>query len=168
VTPAEAKPFALEIVHQEPNYLLSTWGNVAITAWGTQGTAPLVARHAQCLAELARRYPEGFSSLHLIGKQAPLPTPEARAKLSEILEQYHATLACVGVVLEGSGFWASAIRSFILGLRLLGPRRVDLEVRSRIVDIAGWLPLPHRERTGRAIDARELENVLTQVRARAW
>ena len=164
----DGKPFALEIVHQESCYVLGTWGNVAITVWGTQGTGPLVDRHAGCLAELALRYPGGFSSLHITGRQAPLPTPEARAKLSEILEQYQHSLACVGVVLEGSGFWASAIRSFIVGLRLLGPRAVDLQVRASIAEVANWLPAPHRERTGFEIDGRELDRVLRQARALAW
>jgi hypothetical protein len=95
----------------------------------------------------------------------PLPEPAVRERFSELLGKNPKTLACVGVLLEGRGFWASAIRSFLLGLRVVSPRSVQMQAFSTSREVASWLTEPHATRTGVRIAAQELELVLDRSRA---
>ncbi|HEX7670175.1 MAG TPA: hypothetical protein VF395_11350 [Polyangiaceae bacterium] len=72
-------------------------------------------------------HPEGGSFIQVIAKSPPLPTAAACEKLIHHMRRYSGQLACIGTVLEGTGFSASALRSFLVGLRIVVPRTFEIE-----------------------------------------
>jgi hypothetical protein len=79
------------------------------------------------------------------------------------MRDYADQIGCVAVVLGGGGFWASALQSFITGMRLVAPRSYDLRVHEHTDEVASWLPAVHHKRTNVMVDPHELRTVLRTV-----
>ena len=146
----------LEILHRGEGCVFATFRNVLIATWTIQSTGPLAKKLGDVSAAFTRAHPEGFSTIHVIAKKPPLPTTEAREEFAALTRQYAKQLACVGTVLEGSGFWASAVRSMVVGIRLLAAQPFEMQVYSSIEELAAWLPGPHGGKTGVKLDPSEL------------
>lgn len=140
------------------------WRNVQIASWTTQGTVALIEQLAEQSARFHKKHPEGVSVVHVISKGPALPDTETRERLSTLLQAHSASLACVGVVLDGRGFWASAVRGFLVGLRLVAPRTFAMQVFSTPEQVAEWLPGPHFERTKVRLEPEELIKAIEAVR----
>jgi hypothetical protein len=80
-----------------------TWRNILITCWSKQATGPAVQRLTRLRESMATQHPEGVSAIYLIGDQAGLPTPEARAGVRELMARFSGQRACLAVVVEGEG-----------------------------------------------------------------
>lgn len=154
------------VFYQTEGCVFAGWHNVLIAIWTTQGTGPLAQKLGEYARPFSKAHPEGFSNVHIIGKKPPLPTSEAREKLLSLMSDFADNVACIGTVLEGSGFWASAVRSFIVGLRLVAPRTFEMQTYASVPELIKWLVPPHAARTGVALDPVELERVLASLRGR--
>ena len=95
---------------QAGQFAFYLWQNVTIIVWQAQATGPAVARLTAASLPVAASHAEGISSVHIIRQGVGMPTQEARLGLVESATQVGDRLACVGVVLLGAGFWASALR----------------------------------------------------------
>jgi hypothetical protein len=163
--PSEASPPPV-IVYETEGCVMATWRNLAIAVWGTQGTVALAKKLDLMSADFIKVHPEGVSSVNFITKRAPLPDAAAREEFSKITGRYAANVACVGTVLDGSGFWVSAMQSFLTGLHLFSRRPFKTHYCLTIGELARWLPAPHEARTGVSIAAAEFEQVLDSLRMR--
>jgi len=138
--------------------------NLQIASWTAQGTIALVEQLAEHSTRFHQRHPEGVSVVHLISKGPALPDAPTRERLKTLLEGNTKTLACVAIILDGRGFWASAVRSFLVGLRLVAPRTFVMQVFSTPEEVAAWLPEQHLRRTGVRIDASEVLQAIHALR----
>ncbi|HVW25426.1 MAG TPA: hypothetical protein VHC69_08645 [Polyangiaceae bacterium] len=141
--------------------------NLQIASWTAQGTIALVELLAEHSTRFHRRHPEGVSVVHVISKGPALPDAPTRERLKTLLEGNTKTLACVAIILDGRGFWASAVRSFLVGLRLVSPRTFVMQVFSTPEEVAAWLPEQHLQRTGVRIDAPDLLQAIEAVRTQS-
>jgi hypothetical protein len=162
VVPARSSELAL--LAREPHvYAFYRWQNVAINAWATQPSAAGV----DVLTKLTERSlldcPEGIASIHWIESGAGLPTPEARVRLGELARRYDKHLLCVGVLLGGDGFWASAIRSALSGIVLLAPRGYTLRFYGEVPALSRFVAEQMRQRTGKAPDSARLSQVVEEA-----
>jgi hypothetical protein len=148
-------------------FVMGTWKNVAIHVWTKRATLPLVDKLEALSASFVAMHPEGISSIHIIAKNAPLPSGEVRDRFLEVANRFAKQLACIGHVVEGSGFWASALQSFLTGLHWLSRRTFEFRICSSISAVAYWLPELHAQRTGVTFEGGELEQAVEQVRRRA-
>lgn len=163
--PSEPDPSPeTNLLYEAKGCLFGTWKNVIVAIWTTQATGPLVSVLSEITIEFSKAHPERFSLVHVIGRGPPLPTAEARDLFVRETRKHSKDLACVGTVLEGSGFWASAVRSFIVGIRFVVPRTFDIQTYASIAEVAAWLPAPHAAKTGVTIDRREFERALLALR----
>lgn len=180
IVPASAKPSEpsrastapastpLEPAHlyfTAPGCVMATWNNISLVIWGTQATLPLVERLTALSNELVRQHPR-LSSVHVILDQAPLPSGEARAKLTKLTERFDPNLACVLTVILGSGFWNSAMRGFITGLHWIVSPRYKVLTCGTVKEGATWFAPLHTEHTGLAVDSAQLEQVIEQLLGR--
>src|SRR3954469_18589850 len=113
---ARAKPNAAfdpaRIVEIDPGTCCTgAWANVTLTRWISRGTVSAVERVGRVGAEVRAQFPMGTSAVHLICEGAGMPSPEVREALVKLMNDKADRRACLGVVVGGSGFWASAIRS---------------------------------------------------------
>jgi hypothetical protein len=139
--------------------------NIMIACWSKGGTGPAVQRVAEQRARMDKQHPEGVSVVYLIANDAGLPTAEARAGVRQLIERYRHQRACLAVVVQGEGFWASGMRAVITGVRMLVPGQLAMRVYGRVEEVVAWLPAQHQSATGVVVAPEELLPVLTRLMA---
>ncbi|MEY4580722.1 MAG: hypothetical protein RL701_5425 [Pseudomonadota bacterium] len=160
------RPQRASLLDVDPGrFRYSAWRNVTIGVWTNQATAEAAQRILRISKFMAREHPSGHSSVVFVLDGAPAPTPEANVALGKLYDTKFSDLACMAIVVEGGGFWASRIRSTITGLLISSPEAVvQMRVSDSIQGVVDWLPFAHSKRTGIAITAAELKAALTATR----
>jgi hypothetical protein len=149
------------VLDSEPGaFLFGGWKNLFIGVWESQATLSAVERMVKASESVRERHATGHSTIHIVAQGAALPTAEVRAHLVRALNDRAEQIACVSVVVGGTGFWTSALRSFVTGLRWLAPRSFDFRLSGSVQEVARWLPVEHNKRTGIDIDSKRLIQVL--------
>jgi len=123
----------------------------------------------QCLEQLLDRQSANrtkpVSALHVVHERVGLPNAEVRGALISLLEAYARTMGCVGVALLGTGFWASAMRSALTGIRMIVPMgALPMRFVQGVDEVVPWLCATHQERTGQALNPASIHFALTQLR----
>ncbi len=154
------------IIYDANGLTFATWHNLQFVVWSAQGTLERCAKLEELSAVAVQAHPEGSSSVHVVIQNTPLPEAAARAKLAELTKRFAPQVACIGTVLEGSGFIVSALQSFIISIHALSNRPFKTRTCDSIAEIAKWLPPPHAKRTSVLTDSADLEYALNSVRAR--
>lgn len=144
----------LRLAAEPGRYGFYRWQHVAINLWASQPTAAAIAVLSELTERSLDECPRGIASIHWLEEGVALPTPEARVALSELAKRYERHVLCVGVLLAGSGFWASATRSALTGIMLLAPRTFFLRFFSEPDELALYIQRELNQR-GRAISGEE-------------
>jgi hypothetical protein len=166
--PAGALSKSVSVLRIEPRiYYYSEWQNLTLAVWVGQATGAAARSLGGISREMIARHPQGHSSIVFILDKLPAPTPEAREVLDKV---FHARndLSCVAVVIEGSGFWASGMRSLMGNTHraVSGATSTVLRLNTTIDEVVEWLPAEHLRRTGVELEPEELRRVLHDVRER--
>lgn len=139
-------------------------GNLTIIVWHSKPGADAVERLRQVSERRRRQHPHGVSAVHLIKGHFELPDSATRDVFVRLIKEGEGTLAAVAVVIPAAGFWASAVRSLITGLRVLSRGTFDMGLHNTVDDVVKWLPARHA-RTGVTLDPEWLERALSQADA---
>jgi hypothetical protein len=154
----------LVLLHTEPGqHAFYTWHNIMITCWSQRATGPAIEKVAHYRELMDREHPEGVSVIYLIADQAGLPTPEARAGVKELMARFSKKRACLAILIQGEGFWASAMRAVITGVRMLVPLNFPMQIFGGAKELVGWLPAHHARQTGVYVAPAELDVVLERL-----
>jgi hypothetical protein len=152
---------AFQLLDSEPNgFVFGSWKNVLIAIWKGQATAARVERLKRAIEVMSEHTPGYRSNVHVILEGAALPTAEARASLVALMKRNRDALAAVVIVVSGTGFWSSALRSAMTGLRVLAPTSFGFQVAATIDHVVNWLPAVHERSCGVKLDPEELGDVL--------
>ena len=140
------------------------WRNVLVVSWSGKAT-PEAARSLGPLVEklMPRVAAEQLSFIHMVPNNLPMPEADTRDALLELSRTYTQLTACVAVIIAGGGFWASAIRGFVTGIRVIAPREFDLRMHKSIAELLTWFPDEHARRTSVQLDPNELIAQLERV-----
>lgn len=138
----------VEIVYQDDEHLIATFQNVIVTVWGTRSTVATIEHLDSAAHQLWARHPTGISSLHLILHSEGMPDGAARAALNKLTDVHAPHLACVATLVQGSGFWASAMRGLLTSLHFLVRRPFKARICASLEEMASWLVEPHARMTG--------------------
>jgi hypothetical protein len=154
---------ALELAGEYPGVVvISTWKNLRICSWTGGATGPAAETLAQVMDKL--KLPDQRSSwVHLIKDGLPLPDSGARSNFSRLMKEHHNEFACVAIVVGGSGFWASAMRNAMIGLRVLAPGGFDFRLHGTPAEVITWLPEAHTRRTGVELSPELLSRLIAQA-----
>jgi hypothetical protein len=146
---------------------VTRWKNVVIVAWLGRPTA-VATRELGTISGriLGVLGDQKLSYVHLIPLEVHLPDSETRAALHDITRDYGQYTACVGVIVRGSGFWASALRSLVTSVKVIAPRSVDIRIHADIAELLTWFPAEHAQRTGVTLEPADFVKTLSE--ARAW
>jgi hypothetical protein len=160
-------PSSLVELRLEPGvYHYSAWQGISIGVWVGQATLPAVRGILEFGQELRRRYPNGHSSIIFILDKVAAPTPDARELLARLMNA-QSSLSCSAVILEGSGFWASGIRSMIGNTHRTASSNVLLRVGTSLDEVLPWFPAEHARLTGIQVDPEELRAMLLHLREKS-
>ena len=133
------------------------WKNILIVTWFGKATAEAAEALGPVFSDAyTRTGSDKLSFIHVVANNLSLPDGETRQAILELAQAFENRIACVGVVVRGSGFWASAIRSFITGIRVMLPRAFDLRMHAEISELAEWFPEEHARKTGMKLESSEL------------
>jgi hypothetical protein len=156
---------SIVIVGEMPGvHRIWAWQNVVVIVWSGKPSAEAAYMLGPITEQLiARTGAQQLSHVHIVPKKVELPDAATRAAFIDLTQKYGAQTACVGAILDGGGFWASAIRGFITGIRVLAPRTIDLRIHTEMSELAEWFPEEHARRTGVRIEAAELLRQLEYV-----
>ena len=136
-----------------------SWKNVFVTNWLLEATIPAIDRMLAALAAMPRIAAKR-SDIYVIAEGARLPEAAVRSYFIDAIKHSEHELACVAVVVEGSGFWASAVRSFVTGLHWLAPRSFDFRLHSSTDEVLERFPAVHEQLTGVRLDPYRLQRIL--------
>jgi hypothetical protein len=128
-----------------------------------QGNTASAQAALRAAKEMATRYPNRHSTVNFVLDGLPAPAPEAMPLFTRAIAQ-RSDLACAAFILEGSGFWASGLRSMINNSHREGGGGALLKIATASDQIVDWLSEYHQEQTGVAIAPEELREVLRHAR----
>lgn len=146
----------LVIVYAVPGCVLGHLRNITFCAWNTVPTAEHVHAFMALAKQLSAVYPKN-SNITLVMRAAELPGSQARIALEELIAQYSQHIHSVAMVIDGDGFWASMIRSFLTGLHLLRGNGYRSKAFASPAEAIPWLLPDHTADTGVTSGTRELE-----------
>jgi hypothetical protein len=159
-----AEPIFTIALERPSEMLMATYKNVNIIVWYAAASGEAVEMLDEATVARVRDCPSGISAIHVASHTAGLPSAEARDGLVRSSKRWSAHLACVAVVIERKGFWASAMRGAVTGIQMLAPRSFVSQVHDSIEQATEWLPPHHSKRTGVQLEAAELLSVVRRVR----
>jgi hypothetical protein len=146
---------------------VTRWHNVVIVAWLGRPTAAATRELGTISGRiLGEHADQKLSYVHMVPMAVHLPDSETRTALLDITRAYGQHTACVGVIVRGSGFWASALRSVVTSVQVVAPRTVEIRIHAEIAELLSWFPAEHAQRTGVTLNSAELMRSLSE--ARAW
>ncbi|HLK41203.1 MAG TPA: hypothetical protein VKU41_30840 [Polyangiaceae bacterium] len=157
--PATVEGFVV-LDHEPGEFVFARWRNVLIAVWRRTISGPHVSRFTKAVETMAAQFPGRRSNVHIVAAGTGLPSEEARLRLAASMRRYKGSLACVAVVLCGTGFWASAFRAAVSGIRLLAPGAFGFHPMESVDQVVGWLPTEHERLTGVKLDPEELRLAL--------
>lgn len=157
-----SEPARLERVAEYPGVVvIAGWQNLRIVSWFAQAIGPAVDVLAMSMNR-SQDYPQ-YSWVHLIRDKLALPDADARAGFVHMMTERSDELACVAVVVGGAGFWASAMRNAVIGLRIFASNKFELRLHGTPDDVVKWLPAAHQRQTQVELPAATLRQLLTQA-----
>jgi hypothetical protein len=154
------------VLRIEPRiYCYCAYRNVTVAVWVGQATVPALHEVGAISREMVRRYPDGHSSIVYILDKIPAPSPEASAAVAHTFAARNG-LACVSVILEGTGFFGSGMRSMLSNARRNAEAESTalLKLNTSVAEVLEWLPEEHLRRTGVQLDGRALADAMRWVR----
>ena len=153
------------LLDYEPGrFRYSAWNNISVGVWADQATLEAAQRVIRISKWMAQHHPQGHSNIIFVLDGTPAPTPEANQVFAQVYDEKFSDLACLGIVIEGSGFWASRMRSTITGQRLSTPGKVRVRVSDDVDSLVDWMLPEHAARTGSKFSVQELRTALAGLR----
>jgi hypothetical protein len=129
---------------------------MTFSAWDAQPIAAHVEAFMAVAKELSATYPL-CSNVTLAMRNAELPGADARVALEQLTAQYASSIHSVALVIDGDGFWASMVRSFLTGLHLLRGHGYRCKAFGNPAEATPWLLPAHNADTGVSLSTQEVE-----------
>ena len=145
-------------------YTAYIWKNVTFTFWFGAATLESCATMEEGCRKCAAEHPERLSSINvMIPGGRNMPDAAARAEIVRIVREYGNSTAALAVLIPGSGFWASALRSVTVALSMVRPQGMPMQIFGDTAQLSDWLAPIHSERTGVPLTAAELLSVIQEL-----
>jgi hypothetical protein len=151
--------------HVPGRYVAATSQSIIAFYWLGDAEPEGVQRLDQLCEKQTAGRTRPFSAVHVVHAGAGLPTAEVRNGLIAIMRRYADVTCCLGVVLLGAGFWASAMQSALTGVRMVVPSGgAQMRFGTTSNEIIPWLASAHAKRTGERLGEAQLLSMVQQLR----
>ena len=137
--------------------VLGYWKRVLIGVWAIPSSMELVEEQDALMKQLSA--PAKLSSVHLVIKRAPLPAADVREAYQALTQRYADKIICSAILIEGDGFWASAVRAFMTGIEML-QRRMRTKAFGDLESLSAWVAQSRNAEASERIEAEELRGAL--------
>jgi serine/threonine-protein kinase len=133
-----------ELLGRGGNCLHLACGNVLVNVWLAKIEREDVEGAAVAGRELSRRFPAGIGSINVFPGHLPMPDAAAREAGAVSLREAQRWMLANAVVIEGSGFWASAARAVYSAIQLAVISQCPQAVFGDVTSACAWLPTKMR------------------------
>lgn len=156
------------IQHISDGCVIGTLEDIVLVVWTAQPRIDHVAELRKVFELLAHRY-NGGSSIHVLSDKPQLPDRRVRDEMAQVTKDFADQSIASALVLDGEGFWASAMRGLATGLHFFGTKRdrFQLRVCKTIEQAAEWLVPLHNLKSRRRAQVDEVTAALHQLSAQA-
>jgi hypothetical protein len=156
------------VQHISEGCVIGTLDDIVLVVWTAQPRIEQVLELRKVLDLIATRY-HGGSSVHVLSNRPELPERRVRDEMARVTKDYADQSIASALVLDGDGFWASAMRGLATSLHFFGTKhdRFKLRVCATIEQAADWLVSVHNQRSRRPASAEELAGGLHALCVRA-
>jgi hypothetical protein len=110
----------MRVFASEPGFLLARWKNLSLQLWGAEVSASRLDRCGELNDLVLSTHPDRLVTVAVaLPSASPRLGSVERAKIGELSRRQRGkTLAAVQIV-DGTGFWASAVRAMLVGLNMM-------------------------------------------------
>ena len=145
--------------------MVSLYGyeNITVIVWHAKPTVAAAQQLARVSQRRRAEFAHGISAVHLVQATFQMPDGPTRDEFVKLLRDGGGKLAVLCVIVGEGGFWASALRSLITGLRVLSRDSFDMAVHTDIAEAVEYLQPRHLAKTGVDVSAEQLTGVLTKL-----
>jgi hypothetical protein len=156
------------VQHVSEGCVIGTLDDIVLVIWTEQPRLDQVLELRKVLDLISYRYSAG-SSVHVLSDRPGLPEKRVRDEMARVTEDYADQSIASALVLNGDGFWASAMRGLATSLHFLGTKRdrFKLRVCATVEQAAAWLVPVHNERSRRPANVEEVASALHELCTRA-
>ena len=154
----------IEALGDEPG-VVSFYGyeNITIIVWHAKPTLAAAQHLARVSQRRRAEFVQGISVVHLVQVTFEMPDGPTRDEFVRLLRDGGGKLAVLCVIVGAGGFWASALRSLVTGLRVLSRGSFDLGLHTDMAEAIEYLRPRHLAKTGVAISGEQFSSVLTKL-----
>ena len=124
-----------KVAPSSPNFAVSTFENILVVVHRTGPAAPLVAEMPGHFEKICKKYPQ-VGLLLVVKEGCKPPEGAARDKTNSLFRLYGHQLRSA-VVMEGSGFWAAAVRSALTLISMNASH--PMKIFTTVEEGANWL-----------------------------
>lgn len=143
--------------HVRGRYVAATMRNLLIFYWASDGTIDGTQLLASVVDKQTANRTRRASAIHVIHQRVGLPDGAVRAALQSNMARYAEVTACLGIIMLGAGFWASALQSALTGIRMVAPTGSSVMRFGQTPEsVVPWFAREHAERTGALVGASSL------------
>lgn len=122
-----------------PAFACSTRHDVVVSVWsrgGDEADVRVLLEHIDAAADAN----DGRAGvLMVIAEHSSLPTSSARKLSGNYIREHPGRIAHMAIVVEGSGFWSSAMRSVFSGINLLYRPKAPWTMVATVDEALRWL-----------------------------
>ena len=156
------------VQHTSEGCIVGTLDDIMMVVWTGQPRMEQVLELRRVMDMLSCRFELG-SSVHILRGRPELPDKRVRDEMARVTQEYADRTIASALVVDGDGFWASAMRGLATSLHFLGSsrRHFKLRVCATVEQAAGWLTPVHNERSRRHAYSTEVEGALVELCSRA-
>ena len=159
--------FSMRVASEDRNHVTFTWGPIVGTIWKDETLVRAVYELRDIFVELAAAMPRGKAAvLTIIAANAPLPSADARTGLVNIFGESANAVVCSAVIMEGSGFRASAVRSVATGIGLIAHQPFPHRIFSNVSTALAWVKPELQRQIAMTINAAQFEADFELLRLR--
>lgn len=133
-----------------------TWQNIGIVLWHGASDREAAEQIGDVTAEFRDQQRSLYSFIHVVRASTGLADRETREVLAQRIDDHGEGLVLMGIVIEGEGFRASALRSLVTSILWLRPS-APYAVKGNIESICERVVQDHARRGNRLDQAALLE-----------
>jgi hypothetical protein len=121
------------------NLAMGEWENVCIFVYFGQPSIGSAQSAAEGYRSMGERHPDGLVSVVVVQEGVPLPDPDVRRTVSEVMKEVAPSIRAMCGVYESSGFIGAAMRSVITAMTLMSKASYRTNTVSNVRDAAAWI-----------------------------
>ena len=128
----------LELTTGCEGYAVGCVGNVLFVSAKATTPASLDAAE-QATRQMVERYPNGFAQLLIMNPGAPMPSPEARKRITVLNDRFGKHTRAMAMVLGGDSLWTSSMRVVANTMMMVMPVGHQRRMFGDLVSAVSWL-----------------------------